>query len=154
MRAAAITIIIIITWFQRTCCFLHHYFPLVVIIIYCIEHKIALVFYRKVKVKVASDFSCPCGLYSPWNSPGQNTGVGCQSLLQGIFPTQESNQGLLHCRRIQENKYYVIVYPSPRISHTTLSFPTSPSLFAPLCQSSNLTGLFGIQWTSLKMVVK
>ena len=24
----------------------------------------------------------------PWNSPGQNTGVGSLSLLQGIFPTQ------------------------------------------------------------------
>ena len=32
--------------------------------------------------------------------PGQNTGVGDLSLLQGIFPTQESNWGLLHCRRI------------------------------------------------------
>ena len=40
------------------------------------------------------------GLYSPWNSPGQNTGVGSPSLLQGIFPTQESNLGLPHCRRI------------------------------------------------------
>ena len=30
----------------------------------------------------------PHGLYSPWNSPGQNTGVGSHSLLQGIFPTQ------------------------------------------------------------------
>ena len=28
----------------------------------------------------------PCGLYHPWNSPGQNTGVGSLSLLQGIFP--------------------------------------------------------------------
>ena len=28
------------------------------------------------------------GLYRPWNSPGQNTGVGSHSLLQGIFPTQ------------------------------------------------------------------
>ena len=34
---------------------------------------------------------------SPWNSPGQNTGVGSRSLLQGIFPTQKSNQGVLHC---------------------------------------------------------
>ena len=34
----------------------------------------------------------PHGLYSPWNSPGQNTGVGSLSLLQGIFPTQGSNQ--------------------------------------------------------------
>ena len=40
------------------------------------------------------------GLYSPWNSPGQNTGVGSPSLLQWIFPTQEWNQGLLHCRWI------------------------------------------------------
>ena len=39
------------------------------------------------------------GLYSPWNSPGQNTGVGSLSLLQRIFPTQELNWGLLHCRR-------------------------------------------------------
>ena len=35
-----------------------------------------------------------------WNSPGKNTGVGCHSLLQGIFPTQVSNPGLLHCRQI------------------------------------------------------
>ena len=40
------------------------------------------------------------GLYSPWNSPGWNTGVGSLFLLQGIFPTQELNPGLPHCRRI------------------------------------------------------
>jgi len=34
------------------------------------------------------------------DSPGKNTGVGCHFLLQGIFPTQESNRGLLHCSRI------------------------------------------------------
>ena len=39
-------------------------------------------------------------IFSPWNSPGQNTGVGGCSLLQGIFPTQGSNPGLRHCRRI------------------------------------------------------
>ena len=33
-------------------------------------------------------------LYSPWNSPDQNTGVGSLSLFQGIFPTQGSNLGL------------------------------------------------------------
>ena len=38
--------------------------------------------------------------FSPWNSPGQNTGVGSVSLLQGIFPTQGSNPGLPHCRGI------------------------------------------------------
>ena len=57
----------------------------------------------KVKVKVAQ--SCPTlcesmDCNSPWNSPGQNTGVGSLSLLQGILPTQGSNPGLPHCRRI------------------------------------------------------
>ena len=42
----------------------------------------------------------PHGLYSPWNSLGQNTGVGSLFLLQGNFPTQRSNPGLPHCRRI------------------------------------------------------
>ena len=36
----------------------------------------------------------------PWNSPGKNTGVGCHFLLQGIFLTQGSRPGLLHCRQI------------------------------------------------------
>ena len=39
---------------------------------------------------VVSDSLRPHGLYSPWNSPGQNTGVGGLPLLQGIFPTQGS----------------------------------------------------------------
>ena len=38
--------------------------------------------------------------YAVWNSPGNNTGVGSRSPLQGIFPTQGSNPGLPHCRRI------------------------------------------------------
>ena len=49
---------------------------------------------------VVSDSLWPHGLYSPWNFPGQNTGVGSLSLLQGIFPTQGSNPGLPHCRQI------------------------------------------------------
>ena len=48
--------------------------------------------------------SCPTlqrhRLYSLWYSSGQNTGVGSLSLLQGIFPTQGSNPGLLHRRWI------------------------------------------------------
>ena len=52
---------------------------------------------EKVKVKVTQFYLT---LYSPWNSPGQNTGVGILSHLQGIFPTQGSNPGLPHCRRI------------------------------------------------------
>ena len=54
----------------------------------------------------------PHGLYSPWTSPGQNTGVGSLSLLQGILPTQGSNPGLPHCRRIL---YQLSHKGSPRI---------------------------------------
>ena len=43
---------------------------------------------------VVSDSLWPHGLQSPWNSPGQNTGVGSLPLLQGIFPTQGSNPDL------------------------------------------------------------
>ena len=46
------------------------------------------------------DFLLSHGLYSPWNSPGQNTGVGSLSLLQGIFPTHGLNPSHLHCRWI------------------------------------------------------
>ena len=40
----------------------------------------------------------PQALIHPWDFPGKNTGVGCQSLLQGIFPTQGLNLQLLHCQ--------------------------------------------------------
>ena len=49
---------------------------------------------------VVSSSLQPHGLYSPWNSPGQNTGVSSLSLLQRIFPTQGSNPALPHCRQI------------------------------------------------------
>ena len=55
---------------------------------------------KRESCSVMSNSLWPHGLISPWNSPGQNTGVGCLSLLQGIFPTQGLNPGLLHCRRI------------------------------------------------------
>ena len=45
---------------------------------------------------VECNFLQPHGLYSPWNSPGNNTGVGSLSLLQGIFPPQGLNPGLPH----------------------------------------------------------
>ena len=52
------------------------------------------------------------GSYSPWNSPGQNTGVGSHSLLQGIFPTWGKDPGLSHCRQIL---YQFSYQGSPRI---------------------------------------
>ena len=63
----------------------------------------------------------PTRLLCPWNSPGNNTGVGSHSLLQRIFPSQGLNPGLLHCRQIlyplshQEspNKYYYYLTSEP-----------------------------------------
>ena len=49
---------------------------------------------------VMSDSLQPCGLYSPWNSSGQNTRVGTLSLLQGFFTTQGLNPSLPCCRWI------------------------------------------------------
>ena len=70
---------------------------------------------------VVSNSLQPHKLYSPWNSPGQNIGVGSLSLLQGIFPTQGSNPGLPtegsnpglpHCRQIL---YQLSHQGSPRV---------------------------------------
>ena len=47
--------------------------------------------------------------------PGKNTGVGSHSLLQGIFPTQGSNLGLLHCRQI----LYHLSHQGSPICHST-----------------------------------
>ena len=49
---------------------------------------------------VSSVHGIPTRLLCPWDSPGKDTGVGCRSLLQGIFPTLGSNPGLLHCRQL------------------------------------------------------
>ena len=59
-----------------------------------------------------SDSLRPHGLNSPWSSPGQNTGVGSISFLQGIFPIQGSNPRLPHCRWIL---YQLSHQGSPRI---------------------------------------
>ena len=61
---------------------------------------------------VTSDSLQLHGLYSPWNSSGQNTGVGSHFLHQGLFPTQGSNPDLLHCRQIL---YQLSYKGSPRI---------------------------------------
>ena len=65
----------------------------------------------------------PHGSYSPGNSPGQHTGVGGLSLLQGIFPTQGSKRGLLHCRRIlyQLSDMSVCTLPPVQVTCSPLS---------------------------------
>ena len=57
--------------------------------------------------------SSPPGSSVHGDSPGKNTGVGYHALLQGILPTQGSNPGLLHCRRIL---YHLRYQGSPRKS--------------------------------------
>ena len=76
------------------------------------------------------------GLYSPWTSSGWNTGVGSCSLLQGIFPTQASNPGLLHCRWIL---YQLSHKESPGILEWVAYFFSSIS-----SQPRNWTGVFCI----------
>ena len=56
----------------------------------------------------------PSRIFCPWNSPGQNTGVGCYFLLRGIFPTQGWNLHLLHCRQI-------LYHLSAKVCDTTLA---------------------------------
>ena len=84
-----------------------------------------------VKVNIAQSCLTLCDPMdcSPWNSPGQNTGVGSLFLLQGIFPTQGSNPGLLHCGQIlyqlshKGSPLYVIV-----TAESQVSFLKSPNL--------------------------
>ena len=87
---------------------------IVVIISQCVYISTHHVVTLKVKVVLwkLPDSLGPHGLYNPWYSPGQNTGVGNLSLLQGIFPTQGLNPGLLHCRQIL---YRLSHKGSPRI---------------------------------------
>ena len=81
---------------------------------------------------VVSNSLQPHGLHSPWNSPGQNTGAGNRSLLQGIFPTQGSNLGLPHCRWIL---YQLSHQGSPYQMTTPIgSFPGGATGQEPACQ--------------------
>ena len=96
--------------------------------------------------------SCVQLFASPWNipsmnSPGQNTGVGSLSLLEGILPTQRSNPGLLHCRQIL---YQLNHKGSPRILEW-LAYPFSRGSFWPWNQTgvSCITGRFYTNWAIL-----
>ena len=86
----------------------------------------------------------PHGLHSPWNSPGQNTGVGSLSFLQGIFPTQGSSPGLPHCRRIL---YQLSHKGSPRILEW-VAYPFSRGSSQPRNRTgvSCIAGRFFINW--------
>ena len=80
----------------------------VMFLLFNVLSRFAIVFFQGASIleseseshSVVSNSLQPHGLYSLWNSLGQNTGVGRYSLLQEIFPTQRLNPGLPHCRRI------------------------------------------------------
>ena len=87
------------------------------------------------------------GLYSPWNSPGQNTGVGSISL-QGIFSTLGLNPGLLHCRQIL---YHLSHQGSPRILEW-VAYPFSRGSSWPRNRTgvSCIAGRFFTSWAMRK----
>ena len=91
-----------------------------------------------------SNFLRPHGLYNPWNSPGQNTGVGSLSLLQGIFPTQGSNPSHQHCRWIL---YQLSHTGSPRILEW-VAYPFSSGYSRPKnwTRVSGIAGGFFTNW--------
>ena len=72
-------------------------------------------------------------LYSSWNSPGQNTGVGSLSLLQEIFPTEGPNPGLPHCR-------WILYQRSHKGSNKTLSTIGSFDLLSHWSPCNNFKG--------------
>ena len=80
-------------------------------------------------------------LLYPWNSPGKNNGLDSHSLLQGIFSTQGSNQGLLCCRQIlyhlshQGSPYYIVssVVTSETVSPALISQLDSRHIFLITC---------------------
>ena len=100
---------------------------------------------------VVSNFLWPHGPYSPWNSPDQNTGVGSLSLLQGIFPTQGSNPGLPHCRRIL---YQLSHQGSPWILEW-VAYPFSSRSSQPRNQTrvSCIAGRFFTSWATREALV-
>ena len=90
---------------------------------------------------IPCDHMDPATLLCTWDSPGKATGVGCHSLLHGIFPTKGSNTGPLNCRWI--------LY---RLSHREL-LSTYFFLIIDLLQSTTDTYLtttdFAIQFSSV-----
>ena len=94
----------------------------------------------------------PTRLLCPWNFPGNNTGVGCHSILQGIFLTQGLNLRLLHWqadsvslshRRLRKRRKQPRINKLPLTSHDTLApLLTSVVLLCPCLQNEILRQLF------------
>ena len=92
---------------------------------------------------VESDSLWTHGLYRPWNSPGQHTGVGSCSLLLGIFPAQELNPGPSYYRQIlyQLSHKRSLILMRGRCKHASGTIPDLDTY----CQSRGLP-----RWLSSK----
>ena len=87
---------------------------------------------RKKTLDCRWQYTMPARSFCPWNSPGKNTGVGRHSLLQGLFPTQASNSGHLHCRHFF---FFNLSEPPGK--------PNTVELASPVAQESVLTSSAG-----------
>ena len=91
------------------------------------------------------DCSPPCSS-CPWDSPSKNTGVSSHYLLQGIFPTQGSNPGLLNWRQIL---YQLSHQGSPRILEwVAYPFSRGSSWSRNRAGVSRIAGGFFISWAT------
>ena len=109
-------------------------------------------FYISESQSVMSNSLQPHGLYSPWNSPDQNAGIGSLSFLQGIFPTQGWNPGPSQCRPIL---YQLSHKGSPRILEW-LAYSFSSRFFQPRNQTgvSCIAGGFFTNWSIREFYIR
>ena len=94
----------------------------------------------------------PMDLYSPWNSPGQYTGVGSLSLLQGIFPTQVLNLGLPHCRQtlyplsLQGRVFQITKWIEMKSVHTHLEIDLLPVVWISHLILKEIISIYWLWW--------
>ena len=74
----------------------------------------------------------------PWDFPGKNTGMGCLFLLQGFFPTQGSNSGLLDCRQAlyhlsHQGSPLTIMTWKDNLRHIVNFFKCSQNCYSVIC---------------------
>ena len=87
-------------------------------------------------------------LPSPWDSPGKNTGVGCHFLLQGIFPTQGSNPGVLHYKQILYHLNHQAQFTDPNLEGSDKTAFRALQLLSPSSQSRRLLAHLWVQPSS------
>ena len=98
----------------------------------------------------------PTNLHCPWNSPGKNTEVSSQSLLQAIFPAQGLNLGLLRCRQVR----YSLSHQGPLIIKTLGSWVwvvvecgVPYGCLAKCCQCHQATGVWSLSFKDVLNVL-